>query len=166
MSEISFYSFGICSVDKDPEIYDLISGFESNNSSKTKEEKELYVVAKLFERYAPKKCVSCDKDQENYYFKDFFDKPLDPSAKLRLFSFSCTNVDCIIIARKLVFKTGRSLSAKDPNGKQVTRCKTCKQYFEKIQKCSLCYGQYYCGKECQKKDWARHKKEECLDAMK
>jgi hypothetical protein len=32
-----------------------------------------------------------------------------------------------------------------------------------LQKCSICSGARYCSKDCQKKDWRRHKGQECTD---
>jgi hypothetical protein len=36
-------------------------------------------------------------------------------------------------------------------------CHVCKG--EKKSSCKACRAIFYCGKECAKKDWARHKKE-------
>ena len=36
-------------------------------------------------------------------------------------------------------------------------CCTCKQTDKKLYICKRCYGCFYCGKECQKKNWSDHK---------
>jgi len=47
---------------------------------------------------------------------------------------------------------------------QQKRCGKCRKQNVK-NKCSKCKHQYYCGEECQKGDWKRHKKE-CITAPK
>lgn len=43
-------------------------------------------------------------------------------------------------------------------------CTLCGQ--PSLKKCYRCKRTYYCGRECQVKDWPRHKVEDCGDAMK
>lgn len=38
------------------------------------------------------------------------------------------------------------------------KCSRLEQKSEKFKKCARCKSTYYCGRECQKKDWKRHKK--------
>lgn len=38
-----------------------------------------------------------------------------------------------------------------------TSCSVCRKFVDNIKKCSRCKTNVYCGKECQKKDWERHK---------
>jgi hypothetical protein len=47
----------------------------------------------------------------------------------------------------------------DQGYKYVYHCATChKGSIEQMNKCSACKSTYYCGRQCQKNDWSRHKK--------
>jgi hypothetical protein len=37
-------------------------------------------------------------------------------------------------------------------------CEVCHRLVKKLKHCERCNSTYYCGRECQKKDWNRHKK--------
>ena len=41
-------------------------------------------------------------------------------------------------------------------------CHVCKARKPKLPSCSKCKKVYYCGVECQRKDWSRHRNNECI----
>jgi hypothetical protein len=47
--------------------------------------------------------------------------------------------------------------------KAAAQCFTCGARNTTLHKCSGCSGARYCGKECQRRDWKRHKVHECAD---
>jgi hypothetical protein len=52
--------------------------------------------------------------------------------------------------------------------KAASKCFSCgasTDHGVKLLKCSLCAGARYCGAECQRKDWRRHKVTECADLI-
>jgi hypothetical protein len=46
----------------------------------------------------------------------------------------------------------------DTQQTNIPTCNTCNKIDEKLKKCTRCKTMFYCSKECQVKDWKKHKK--------
>ncbi|KAF2083192.1 hypothetical protein K490DRAFT_70055 [Saccharata proteae CBS 121410] len=73
----------------------------------------------------------------------------------------CASTECAELARQRVRRVveGMQEPQEPKEGPKDMRCRSCGKSGETMKRCTGCGRVRYCGRECQRRDWKRHRRE-------